>query len=108
MPITEIYSDNTIPDKLTFDSSNGQQVLIVSGSMYNTGTDATSNVAVSVDKKQVGTLKMCQNGTARHLTFPARLFPLQLAAGSHTLEFKKAGGVTSDVNDQFNVVLIDM
>lgn len=108
MAVMELYSNNTIPDNLSFQTVNTQQILIVSGSAYYAGTDGAATVAVSVDGKAVGTLKAFQNGGPRHLAFQTRLFPMLLDAGTHKVQFKLGPATVSDANDQFNVVLIDM
>jgi hypothetical protein len=94
---------------MTFMSSGGQVILVVSGSAWS-GAASILDVAVQLDGVTIGHLKTYTNEGSSHKAFPARAITVSpLAAGTHTIGLVGgAATVNTDATDWFNVTAVEL
>lgn len=92
-----------------FDSEGGTVVLFVSGSAWRTDAAGTCGVDVLVDGTSVGTVTAYTNEPDSHKALvSAPLVLARLAAGAHTVELQPLSGTSSDFNDPYRVVALEL
>lgn len=92
-----------------FDSDGGTVVLFVSGSAWRDDVAGTCGVDVLVDGTSVGTVTTFTNEIGSHKALvSAPIVLARLAAGPHTVELQPLSGTSSDFNDPYRVMALEL
>ena len=106
---TAIDAVGALPVSGQFDSDGGAVVLHVSGTAWRSDAAGTMEVDVLVDGASVGTMRAYTNEPSSHKALVATPFVLpRLAAGAHTVELQALAGTSSDLNDPYRVVAVEL
>jgi hypothetical protein len=97
-----------LPKSGSFQSAGGQLLLTVTASAYKPPEmTGTLTISVQLDGSALGELKVYTNEPFSHKAFPGRSFLATAAAGAHTVTLTAGAVTTSDVNDYFNVTVLE-
>lgn len=88
-------------------NTSGPVLLIVSGSGFNTLANSFT-MNISVDGTQRGQTSQFTNEANSHKALPATFLVLPLTAGSHKVTLSAGTNMSTDVNDHFNVAILEL
>jgi hypothetical protein len=91
-----------------FESQGGTVVLFVSGSAWRNDMAGIAGVDVIVDGASVGSLRTYTNEISSHKALVSTPFVLDLPAGAHTVDLEPLAGTSTDLNDPFVVVALEL
>jgi hypothetical protein len=109
MPVQIVISQvGPLPISQTFNAmSDAPAVLVVSGSVWSQQANTMLQIAIQIDKKQIGTAQVYSNGPSTHRTVVTSYIPVQLTQGQHSLSLALGNSATtSDQNDFFTAVIL--
>ncbi|HEY1369795.1 MAG TPA: hypothetical protein VGF23_21890 [Gaiellaceae bacterium] len=106
----EIVNHNAaLPVTKSFKTKGRTVILLASGSGYSGTKDKTIGMDIQIDKVSRRQAKTFANEASSHNAFVAPYLVLtDLAAGDHTITLSALSGTTTDVNDYFSVVMIEL
>lgn len=106
---TAIDAVGALPVAGQFESDGGGVVLYVSGSAWRSDAAGMVGVDVLVDGASVGTVRAYTNEPSSHKALVATPFVLpRLPAGAHTVELQALPETSSDSNDPYRVVALEL
>jgi hypothetical protein len=105
---TAIDAAGALPVSGGFDSQGGTVMLFVSGSAWRSATAGMAGVDVIVDGTSVGSVRTYTNETSSHKALVSTPFVLDLAAGAHTVQLDPLPDTSSDLNDPYVVVALEL
>lgn len=100
-----------LPRTATFQTSGGGPVvLMVSGTAFKSpGMTGIMSVTVQLDGVTLGELRFYANEAFSHKTFPTRTFVVPAPpAGAHTVTLLVGAATATDVNDSYNVTVLEL
>jgi hypothetical protein len=104
-----INQPGPLPLKAQFNTPlDGLALLVVTSSLWSTSPNTPLQLLVSLDGAQIATGQIFSNAASTHRVLPTLFIGVNLTFGQHTLTLTLGGGngVTSDLNDHFNVSLL--
>jgi len=99
-----------LPSISSFTTSGGKVLVFVNGSGYrtNAGGRGLIGMFVAIDGVNVGTAKVLTNEVLSHKVFVPSVITLNnLAAGNHSISLLHMPETTSDVNDFFDITILE-
>jgi hypothetical protein len=106
----EVVNHNAaLPATKSFKTKGRTVILLASGSGYSTTKDKTIGMDIQIDKVSRRQAKTFANEANSHNAFVAPYLVLtDLAAGDHTITLSALSGTSTDLNDYFSVVAIEL
>ena len=101
------YQAGALPVSTGFTTNGGRILVMVSGSGYET-TVGQACIDIAVNSGNFATVCHYFNQTSEHLALPTRMFTASLAAGSHTIELRAVSGLSSDINDRYQITVLEL
>jgi hypothetical protein len=102
-------SNGTLPlTSAPFSSGGGTLIIIFSGSGFAGGASVIG-MSLQIDGTTVGTVRSFTNELNSHKAFTTNILVRSgIAAGNHTIRLVALTGTSTDVNDFFNVTVLEM
>ncbi|HET6843847.1 MAG TPA: hypothetical protein VFK06_19525 [Candidatus Angelobacter sp.] len=97
-----------LPITKAFGSSGGNLLVFVSGSLWTSHQPKLLVMSIALDGNKIGTCQEWSNVNASHEALvPVLLTVHNPPAGNHVIELTVASGDNSDVNDYYNVTVVE-
>lgn len=108
--VTSLFVNQPGPLPITkaFISSGGNLLVFVSGSLWTSHQPKLMVMNIALDGNKIGTCQEWSNVNSSHEALvPVLLTANSPAAGNHVIELTVASGDISDLNDYYNVTVVE-